>query len=389
MEKSQERGEEKRKQKKVALVHDFLVSYGGAERVFEEMARMFPEAPLYTLLYDEEKMRKYFPERKVITSWLSRLPKFLKKRYRFFLPFFPVAVESFDLRDFDLVLSSSGAWSKGLVARLNTKHIAYIHSPMRYAWDYHEEYLVELGAHPKRRTRLLTRMLLSYLRLWDRQAALRPDLLIANSRFTAARIKKYYQRDCAVVYPGVLPMPEANPTGKAAEASQAGHVLEGYFLVVARLTAAKKIMAVVEAFNKLGLPLVVVGEGREKERLERSAGKNIRFIGFVEDSELVELYRGARALVFPSEEDFGLTAVEALSFGTPVIALDYGGIREIVRAGATGEFFHKATPALIAEGIRRFLLKEGTYDEDVLKNSVAHFTKENFRVGMQRYIESI
>ncbi len=362
--------------KKVALVHYFLLSYGGAERVFEEMARLFPEAPLYTLLADPKLIEKHFKNRKVHVSFLSRLPKFLKRHYRFFLPFFPTAVESFDLQDFDIVLSSSGAWSKGLVTRLNTEHVAYIHSPMRYAWDYHEEYLAELGGGKKKRMRLFTRMLVSYLRLWDRQAALRPDFLIANSHFTASRIQKYYQRDCVVVYPGVLPAFGEDFLTKRENPGE-------HFLIVARLTASKKVMPVIEAFNKLNLPLVIVGEGRERGKLEKGAGKNIRFTGFVEDSELVELYQEARALVFPSEEDFCMTAVEALSFGVPVIALDYGGIREIIREGVTGEFFRQATPELIAEGIRRFLLKEGTYDVATLQDSVARFSKESFRSGLQ------
>ncbi|MFZ2187502.1 MAG: glycosyltransferase [Candidatus Moraniibacteriota bacterium] len=380
------------KDKKVALVHDFLVAYGGAERVFEAMAEMFPEAPIYTLLYDKERMGEHFQGRDIRVSWLSKLPRFLKKRYRFFLPFFPVAVESFDLRDFDLVLSSSGAWSKGIVTRLNTKHIAYLHSPMRYAWDYHEQYLGELGAHGKRK--IFTRMLLSYLRMWDRQAAERPDALLVNSRFTQARVKKYYRRDSTVVYPGALDLLEKSlkfPSQAAVERGPAHIATQSvsgrHFLVVSRLTRSKKIDPVIEAFNKLGFPLVIVGDGPERGALERMAEKNITFRGFVGDSELVGLYRGARAVIFPSEEDFGMVAAEALSFGTPVVAYEYGGIREIIAAGKTGELFHAQTPEIIAEGVRRFLQHEGQYDEALMKQSVAHLTKENFQKRMRECIE--
>lgn len=372
-------GTEMARKKKIALVHDFLVSYGGAERVFEMLCEMYSEAPIYTLLYDEERMGSHFKGREICTSWLGKLPRFIQKRYRIFLPFFPAAVESLDLREFDLVISSSGAWSKGIITRLNTKHIAYLHSPMRYAWDYHEAYLKELGARGRRS--IFTRMLMSYLRIWDKQAAERPDILLANSHFTEDRIKKYYRRDAEVIYPGALSLSHGSKDSLPMEPSE-----KEYFLVVSRLTQSKKIDAVVDAFNKLGLPLVIVGNGPEEQRLQKRAGKHIRFTGFVDDNELTRLYSGARALIFPSEEDFGMVAVEALSFGVPVIALEYGGIREIVRSGETGEFFHSNAPEIIAEGVRRFLEKEGMYSVDLMKASVAHFTKESFQEGIRRVV---
>lgn len=368
------------KKKKVALVHDFLVSYGGAERVFEAMAEMYPDAPIYTLLYDKERMGEHFRGRDIRVSWLAKLPNFLKKRYRFFLPFFPVAVESFDLRDFDVVISSCGAWSKGIITRLNTKHIAYLHSPMRYAWDYHEQYLGELGARGKRK--IFLRMFMSYLRVWDRQAAERPDVLLVNSKFTEKRVKKYYRRESTVMYPGALDLFEKNKQILLSPQKK-----REYFLVVSRLTRSKKIDKVVEAFNKLGLPLVVVGIGPDQEMLEGIAENNITFRGFVEDRELAELYRGARAVIFPSEEDFGMVAVEALSFGTPVIAYEYGGIQEIIEQGKTGELFHAQTPEIIAEGVRRFLENEGEYDEALMKQSVAHLTKERFQEEIRKFME--
>jgi len=367
--------------KKVALVHDFLVSYGGAERVFEALCELYPYAPIYTLLYDRKRMDVHFQGRDIRVSWLGKLPAFFRKRYRLFLPFFPAAVESFDLREFDLVITSSGAWSKGIITRLHTRNVAYLHSPMRYAWDYHESYLRELGARGK--MSIFTRMLLSYLRIWDTQAAERPDVLLANSHFTAARIKKYYRREAEVVYPGALDLFEKTkhlfPAGTKSERS--------YFLVVSRLTRSKKIDAVVEAFNKLALPLTVVGGGGEEKSLRQMAGEHIRFTGFVGDEALARLYRGARAVIFPSEEDFGMVAVEALSFGTPVIALDYGGIREIVTPGETGEFFHAPAPEIIAEGVRRFLVREGQYSRETMQASVAHFTKENFQKEIRRVLE--
>jgi glycosyltransferase involved in cell wall biosynthesis len=322
---------------------------------------------------------EHFSGRNIRTSWLGKLPRFIQKRYRLFLPFFPAAVESLDLREFDLVISSSGAWSKGIITRLNTTHIAYLHSPMRYAWDYHESYLEELGARGKRN--IFTRMLISYLRIWDRQAAERPDVLLANSEFTAERIKKYYRRDAEVVYPSVTLNSREQQGGNAEK--------RHHFLIVSRLTRSKKVASVVEAFNKLGLPLVIAGTGPEEKHLKKIAGKNIRFVGFVEDEKLVELYRSARALIFPSEEDFGMVAAEALSFGTPVVGLEYGGIREIVVSGEMGETFHDAAPEIIAEGVRRFLEKEGTYDEVAMKESVKCFSKEQFQEGMKKVLDGL
>lgn len=369
------------KPKKVALVHDFLVSYGGAERVFEVLARMYPEAPIYTLLVNPELVEGHFKGRDIRTSWLGKLPRFIQKRYRLFLPFFPSAVESLDLREFDLVISSSGAWSKGIITRLNTTHIAYLHSPMRYAWDYHESYLQELGVRGRRS--ILTRMLMSYLRIWDRQAAERPDVLLANSQFTRARIDKYYRRSSQVIYPPVTLATSVEMTNSSESVS----TTKEYFLVVSRLTRSKKVDAVIQAFNKLALPLVVVGTGPEEAGLKKLAGPHVRFMGFVEDSELVELYRGARAVIFPSEEDFGMVAAEALSFGTPVIGLDYGGLSEIVIPGVMGEVFQSSAPEIIAEGVRRFLEKEGQYDVAAMQESVQKFSRENFQRQLREVVE--
>ncbi len=364
---------------KVALVHDFLVSYGGAERVFQELCALYPEAPIYTLLANPELVEGHFKDRDMRTSWLGRLPRFLQKRYRLFLPFFPAAVESLDLREFDLVISSSGAWSKGIITRLHTTHIAYLHSPMRYAWDYHESYLAELGARGRRS--ILTRMLMSYLRIWDRQAAERPDVLLANSHYTQARIAKYHRREATVIYPPVL-LCEETPKQVRGDGEKRHH-----FLVVSRLTKSKQVMAVVEAFNKLGLPLVVVGTGPEEAHLRKMAKDNITFTGFLADTELAERYRTARALIFPSEEDFGMVAVEALSFGVPVIGLEYGGLSEILSDGRMGETFHSSAPEIIAEGVRRFLEKEGTYDTTLMKESVTKFSREQFQKEMRAAVE--
>lgn len=375
------------KNTKIALVHDFLVQYGGAERVLEVLSEMFPEAPIYTLLIDKEKMRGKFMNKEIRTSFLQKFPRFLRKRYRWLLPLFPTAPETFDLREFDLVISSSGAWCKGIVTKLNTVHMAYIHSPMRFVWDYNERYMKEnrqggLGT--------IIRPYLSYLRIWDRLAADRPDYLIANSQYTKERIKKYYRKDSKVIYPPVLPSSARQNFKK----NLSGHLLPGkgedykenYFLVVSRLSAYKKIDATIEAFNKLGLPLVIVGEGNQEKYLKKIAGKNIKFMGWLPDDKLQRIYNNARAFVFSSIDDFSIAPVEAMGYGIPVIAIRKGGVKESVMEGKTGEFFDAATPEVIADGVRRFVENEDKYDKEIIKKRAAEFSKEIFIKEIKEFI---
>lgn len=370
------------KHMKVAFVHDFLVTYGGAERVLQSLVALYPEAPIYTLLADHAVTKKYFPGRKIRTSFLQRLPSWLRRRYSWLLPLYPVAIETLDLRAFDLVISSSGAWSKGIVTRLHTKHVAYLHSPMRYAWEQPEQYADEVL--PWWMPRIVLRLWLSYIRLWDRQAAERPDILIANSRYTEKRIEKYYRKTAQVVYPPALALRVADETPSRPDVSRK------HFLVVSRLTRSKKIQPVIEALNKLGFPLVIVGTGPEMPALKRIAEKNIVFTGEVEDARLREYYREARAVIFPSDEDFGMVAVEALSYGTPVIAYASGGIQEILEVGKTGEVFRSQTPEVIAEALKRFSDREREgYHPAVLKGSVEVFSQEHFQSGMVRMIETV
>ncbi len=361
------------KEKKVALAHDFLTMLGGAERVFKVMTEMYPEAPIYTLYYDAAFVREHFPGREIRSSFLQKFPQRLRES-NWLLPLYPVAVETLDLRDFDTVLSSSGAWMKGLVTRLYTKHISYLHSPMRFVWDtFHE--------HPgfKSGFKFWKRLLVSYLRLWDKEAADRPDILLVNSEYTRKRVAKYYRREGIMAYPPLV------LNGKRAEHQVATST--GPFVVIARLTASKHVDIVVEAFNKLGLPLEVVGVGREEKYLRSIAGKNIAFLGAVSDAELRQVYARARALIQPSEEDFGLVAIEALSFGVPVIAYKEGAVREIVAPGKTGEFFDDLVPEAVADGVRRFIAQEDGYDPSLFSQEA--FAREKFETEIRSIIEPI
>jgi glycosyltransferase involved in cell wall biosynthesis len=379
MEKSQEDEQVKKiieNNIKVAIVHDFLDTYGGAERVLGLIAEIFPQAPIYTLLHDPAKMRGKFADKEIRTSFLQKFPYFLRKRKKYFLPFMPVALETFDLRDFNLVISSSGAWSKGIITRLDTKHICYMHSPMRFVWDYNERYLKEKGE----KIGICKRMFLSYLRLWDFEAAQRPDLLIANSNYTKKRINKYYRRECEVVYPA---------SGVESENLKKKNklIIENYFLVVSRLSKYKKVDLAVESFNKLGLPLVVIGEGDEAERLKKIAKKNVKIIGWQKDEVIGEYYKNARALIFPAIDDFGLTIIEAMGYGTPVIAICDGGAKEIVKEGETGEFFDAQTVEVLADGVRRFMENESSYDRQLIKQLAERFSKERFKNKLKELIE--
>ncbi len=371
---------------KIALVHDFLDQYGGAERVLEVLCEMFPEAPIFTLLYDKEKMRGKFADKEIQTSFLQKFPKFLRKRKKWLLPFMSTAPETFNLRNFDLIISSSGVWSKGIVTRLDTVHISYLHSPMRFAWDANENYLKQ--RENNKGVGFLARLILNYVRIWDRMAADRPEHLISNSVYTQRRIKKYYGRESAVIYPPV------NFFEKVSEGSTFGNPkaqLSGegkYFLVVSRLSAYKKIDKIIEAFNKMKLPLLIVGEGEEAARLKEMAGKNVSFLGFQNEEKLQQIYAGARAFIFANEDDFGIAPVEAMGCGVPVLALQKGGALETIIEGKTGEFFNSNEPEIIADCVRRFVEKENGYDKDLIKQRAEEFSKEKFIKSIREYIQS-
>ncbi len=376
---------------KVALVHDFLVDFGGAERVLEVLCEMYPEAPTYTLLYDPQKMRGRFQNREIHTSFLQKFPKFLRNRKKWLLPFMPVAPEIFDLRDFDLVISSSGAWTKGIITRLNTVHISYIHSPMRFAWDASSDYL---GQQKKNGAiNLFARYFLNRIRVWDRVASDRPDFMIANSKYTQKRIQKYYGRESVVIYPPVgLNNQETKNKLQTNDNNQNTKYKipdTKYFLVVSRLSPYKKIDIVVEAFNKLGLPLVVIGEGQQEKYLRSIAAENVKILGHLSDAAMGGYYANARAFIFAGVDDFGIAPVEAMAYGVPVLAVRKGGVLEIVQEGVTGEFFDVATPEVIADGVRRLIENEKKYDKNAIIARASEFSKGRFVREIEEYVNKI
>jgi len=369
---------------KVALVHDFLNQYGGAERVLLALAKIFPEAPIYTLLYDPKKMRGKFKNADVRPSFLQKFPKILKKRPKWLLPFLPTAPETFNLRDYDLVISSSGAWSKGIIVKPKTIHICYCHSPMRFAWDWNEIYLGEQNLGKGRR--IFARLLLNYVRMWDKAAADRPDFFIANSRATETRIKKYYGRESEVVFPPVeIGSVEVGPQTHEGSGPTS---TRDYFLIVSRLSPYKKIGVAVEAMNKLNLPLVVIGEGAPKyvKYLKSIAGPKTKFLGWKSDEETKKYFAACRAFIFPGEDDFGIAPVEAMSFGKPVIALRKGGATETVIEGETGEFFDEPAIEVLADAVRRFQENEKNYDPAKIRAQAEKFSKDKFVENIERVI---
>lgn len=361
---------------KVAIVHDFLLYQGGAERVLFEIAKLFPRAPIFTLLTREKNI---FPlaETRVIPSFLNRVPRFVSHRY--LLPFYPIAVESINLRKYDLVISSTSAFMKGVVVKPHTLHLCYCHTPTRFLWDMNEQYLMGVAGDdvlaPGKR--FFGRLLLNYLRMWDQVAAKRVDVFVANSRFTQKRIRKYYQKNARVVYPPV------NTKKFSSIAAAAGK----YFLVVSRLSAYKRIDLVVEAFNRLGWPLIIAGAGRERRKLQKMARPNIRFIGFAEEKKMPKLYAGCRAFIFPGEDDFGITIVEAMASGKPVLAYGSGGALEIVEEGKTGEFFKAQEVEILVDGLRRLVENEKKYSADYIRRRAERFSVENFRKNFMAVVK--
>lgn len=363
---------------KVALVHDYLIRMGGAEGVLLELHKMFPEAPIYTLLYDERQMRKFLKDAEIRTSFLQKFPSFLRHHHKHLLPFLPVAAESFDLRDFDLVISSSSAFAKSIITRPDTVHISYCHSPSRFLWDWSHEYIKDMHLGFVRSA--LAKTLVHYLRIWDRSSSKRVDYFIANSRATRDKIKKYYRQDAKIIYPPVK-LPSFSEFIEAQD--------KNYFLIISQLAPYKKIDLAVEAFNKLKLPLVVIGEGPDYKKLLKLAAPNIHILGWRDEKEKNEYLKNCTAFIFAGEDDFGIAPVEAMGWGKPVLAFGAGGALETVLQGATGEFFNDATPEVLADGVRRLRDNLLKYSPLVIRKWAERFCQEKFRQEIMDFVKKL
>lgn len=353
---------------RVALVHDWLLTMGGAERVLEAIAEMYPDAPIFSLVANPAALSPALAARVHIESRLAQLPH-ARRWYRRYLPLMPWAVEHLPLGDFDLVLSDCSAVSKGVRTRPGAVHVSYIHTPMRYLWDLESSYRQEAGPFE----RLAMSATFPRLRRWDFAAAQRPTQLMANSQAVAARIQAHYSRPSVVVPPPV-----------DVERFSPNEPRGGYHLVLSRLVAYKRFDLAVDAANRLQLPLLVAGEGPERERLERLAGPTVKLVGRPSDEEAARLLERAEALWLPGEEDFGIVMAEALAAGTPVVAYGAGGARDIVEDGATGVLFFEQTAESLIEALQR--LAGLPIDRRQLRQAALRFGVEHFRARYQAVV---
>ena len=353
--------------RRIALVHDFLLDLRGAERVFLELCELFPDADIFTAVYDPKGTEGRFEHRNVIASGLQRLRP-TASTFRPLLPFYPAAMESLDLRGYDLVVSSSSAWAHGVLPDEHAVHVCYCHNPFRYAWNEREATLAARGPL----TRPVLASIMRRWRSWDFVAAQRVDAYVANSESTRLRIHRYFARDATVLYPPVA-------VGRFSPGTVGDH-----YLVLSEVMAHKRIEVAVRAFSRMGLPLVVAGNGPDSRRLQRIAGPTVRFVGRVSDAEAERLLRTARALVVTATEEFGIVAVEAQASGRPVVALRAGGALETVVEGRTGAFYDEPTPESLGATVRAF--DTLAIDPAACVAHAQQFAPENFRDRFARIV---
>ena len=357
---------------KIAIVHDYLNQYGGAERLLEALCELYPDAPIYTSIYDPQAVLNRFDDRVVHTSFMQKLPGVIK-HHQPYLMLYPYAFESFDLSEYDLVISSSSAWAKGVITDPKTLHICYCHTPMRFAWQY-EDYARRERLGPV--SRKMLPFFMTRVRLWDMASSIRPDYYVANSQTVAQRIAKYWRRDSVVINPPV----------------EVGHIpyqsgpRENFYLWVGRMTPYKRADVAVRAFTELGLPLKVVGTGRDMEAIKRLAGPNVEFMGHLPDAEVRRLMSRCRAFIQVGADDFGITPVEAMAGGAPVIAINANGPAEVVLDGETGLFFEEQTPQSLVEAVRRFEGQYRRFDSASIRRYAQNFDRELFCRRFGEYV---
>ncbi|MFQ3253096.1 MAG: glycosyltransferase involved in cell wall biosynthesis [Loktanella salsilacus] len=364
---------------RVALIHYWLVGMRGGERVLEEMLKLYPDADIFTHVVDRDKISPALAARPITQTFVGRLPG-ARKHYQKYLGLMPRALEELDLSAYDLVLSSESGPAKGVITRPDATHICYCHSPMRYIWDHYAATSAQLGWLQRKYFSQLAHR----LRQWDTSTAARVDHFIANSRFVAARIDHTYRRDAAVVHPPV----DLDLYGPAdADGAPVPQADRGYYLYVSQLVPYKRADLAIDAFRGLDLPLKVVGQGSEFERLSQNAPDNVQMLGRVEDADMPDLYRGARALIFPAEEDFGIVPVEAMACGTPVLAYGRGGALDSVVQGKTGLFFPEQTVPSLQAAIGDFEARRDAFDPARIARHAQGFGAERFRIALKAQID--
>ncbi|WP_304132391.1 glycosyltransferase [Ignavibacterium album] len=362
---------------KTALVHEWLVFYAGGERVFESFTNIWKDADVFALVdfLNDEHRKIILKGKHAHTTFIQKLP-FAEKKFRSYLPLFPLAIESLNFSKYDVIISSSHAVTKGIRKKPNQLHISYCHSPMRYIWDEAETYF-EAAKLNHGFKKIIATAILNYLRKWDLKTAKRPDYLLANSHYIAEKIKRIYKRESTVIYPPV-------DVDKFSCVEQK----DDYYFVASRLVPYKKIDLIIEAFAQMpDKRLIVAGTGPELNKLKNNFLVNVEFIGYQDESSLRELMQKAKAFVFSAEEDFGIVVVEAMACGTPVIALNKGGTAETVIDGKTGILFDEQTAEDIKDAVKRFEKNEDRFNPKEISEHTKKFSRQIFEEKMKNYVD--
>lgn len=360
---------------KVAIIHDWIIDLGGAEQCLKSIYKLFPD-DLFTLLYKKETVsRLEIPEEKIISSFIQNLP-FAEKKYRNYLPFFPLAIEQLDVSKYDLIISSSHAAAKGILTNANQMHICYCYTPMRYIWDMYHQYIKSSGLDRGLKGKF-AKFVLHYLRTWDLSTVNRVDHFIAISHYIAKRIERVYNRKSTVIYPPVDVDKFTLCTNK-----------ENYYVAASRLVSYKKIDLIVEAFSFMpDKNLVVVGDGPDFKKIKQKAAKNVELLGYQPTDSLKNILQKARAFIFAADEDFGILPVEAQACGTPVIAYGCGGATETVLNGETGIFFSEQSVESICEAIKKFENSRDNFHPEIIRKNAERFSRVRFEKEFKSFVE--
>ena len=359
----------------IALVHDWLTTYGGQEAIVNVLFGLWPNMPVYTIIYDEEGECKNIVEgHEVYTSFIQKLP-LAKRKYRTYLPLMPMAIEQLDVTGYDVVLSTHHAVSKGVLTTADQLHISYVNTPIRYAWNLYHEYMRD-GFQGKISAGL-ARLVLHYIRIWDQQTANRVDVFIGNSHNVANRIWRVYRRKAEVIYPPVE-VDKFQPASKK----------DDYYVTFSRLVPYKRVDLVVEAFTKMGKPLVVLGDGPDADKIKAIAGSNVEFLGYQPNDVVVDVLGRAKALVFAANEDFGITPVEGQASGCPVIAYGRGGALETVIDRETGLFFNEQTPQSLIKAVEEFENIQKNFKIEKLRYNASRFSTDRFKQEYEDLVNS-
>ena len=359
--------------KKIALVHYWLTGMRGGEKVVQSICRLYPQIDIFTLVYNRDKIAEDINSHKILTSFIQRLP-FSKSKYQTYLPFMPVAIEQFDLGGYDIVISSESGIAKGVLTKPETCHICYVHSPMRYLWNMYFDYLKNESPGFLKST--FIKFYFNYLRVWDYASAARVNYFACNSHNVRKRILKYYNRDAEVIYPPV------DTSNFKFEKNK-----QDYYFILSQMVSYKRIDLAVSAFNELKKELIIIGEGPELKKLKKIANKNIKFLGWQPFEKIVEYYANAKAFIFPGEEDFGITPVEAQASGTPVIGFGKGGLLETVLNEKTGILFKEQQVKDIVDAVLYFESGKIKFDNELIRQNALRFDKDVFAKKFEQFAE--